>query len=218
MLSGSDMLLDGMRWRFDLKTVVLVAFLNSLSVANAQAPIATPAIDESLFRDGAIRARQFNSGRWHANCREIVKINKRICNLLGELPSDGSVPNGSILIATTDNGAPAVMIALPPEVSRKQPIEIKATNVGKVDGRVVKIEYNTVATLTECDTSCKYMFPLDPRLVYILNAGESGAVYVPVEEAHLAMSARKTKKAGRPIYIIPGEGFAEALRASTQGW
>lgn len=212
------MVLGFMRWRFELKSMVLAAFLTSWGGANAQAPIATPAIDESLFREGAVQARQFDSGHWHANCREIVKIKKRICNLLGEMPSDGSVANGSILIATTDNGVPAVMIAIPPEVSRKRPISIKASNIGKVDGRVVKVEYSNVANLTECDTTCKYMFPLDPRLVFALNAGESAAVYVPGEETHQKVVSKKPNKEEKPVYTIPGEGFAEALKASTQGW
>ncbi len=207
-----------MHWRFELKSVVLAAFLTSWGVASAQTPIATPAIDESLFREGAVQARQFDSGHWHANCREIVKIKKRICNLLGEMPSDGTVANGSILIATTDNGVPAVMIAIPQEVSRKQPISLTASNIGKVDGRVVKIDYSTVANVTECDATCKYMFPLDPRLVFVLNAGESATVYVPREEAQQKVGSKKTKKEEKPVYTIPGEGFAEALKASTQGW
>lgn len=217
-MPNNVVLLGAMCWRFALKSTVLATCLFIGGTARAQTPIATPAIDESLFREGAIEARQFDSGHWHANCREIVKIKKRICNLIGEMPSSGSFVSASILIATTDNGVPAVMIAMPQEVSRGQPISIKANAITKADGRAIKIEYDTTAKLTECNTNCKYMFPLDPRLVFVLNAGESAAVYVLGEESRQKVSAKKSKKEERPVYTIPGEGFSEALKASTHGW
>lgn len=218
MLDEFAVVLGAMRWRFDLKTVVAAAILMSGGVASAQSPIATPALDESLFKEGAVQAKQFSSGRWHANCQEIVKVKKRICNLLAEMPGNGTVPNGSILIATTDNGVPAMMLAIPPEVSLQRSISLKASNIGKVDGQVVKIEYSTVASVTQCDSSCKYMFPLDPRLIYVLNAGEDAAVFVPAEEAAPRTAKKKVQQEEKPLYTIPGEGFAAALKASTQGW
>jgi hypothetical protein len=184
----------------------------------AETPIATPAIDESLFKDGAVQAKQYNSGHWYANCQEIMKIKKRICNLLGELTSDGTVANGSALIATTDNGMAAVMISIPAEVSRERPISIKASSVGPVDGKVVKVEYSNNVSLTECTSTCKYMFPLDQRLVFILNAGEAAAVFVPAVDNFKKKTLKGVKKEEHPLYTISGEGSADALKASTQGW
>ncbi|MDQ0445964.1 hypothetical protein [Methylobacterium aerolatum] len=200
--------------------------------AFAQNPIATPAIDESLFKEGSIQLREFNSKAWYAKCQEIIKIKKRVCNLLSTLPGTDGRPDGSILIATTDAGVPAVMIVLAKDVAEGRPISVKSSNIAQIDGRAVKVEYNTVATSQQCDATCKYMFPLDSRLVFTLNAGEPASIFVPAEEPapppdpkaksrkqkHKAEKNEKVEKAAAPLYTILGDGFADALKASTQGW
>lgn len=213
------MLSSDMLTRFELTTAVLVVLCMTITAAAADPPIASPAIDESLFREGALQLREFNSGAWYAKCQEIVKIKKLICNLLSSLPSQNGEPSGSILIATTDTGVPAVMIALPKEISLGRPISIKSSNLSSVDGQAVKVEYTAVVSSVRCEETCKYMFPLDPRLVFILNAGESASIFVPAEEApSAAQHKKKSKKVVLPLYTIQGTGFAEALKASTQGW
>lgn len=190
-----------------------------MNLAAADPPIASPAIDESLFKEGAIQLREFNSGAWYAKCQEIVKVKKLICNLLSSLPGQDGRPSGSILIATTDTGVPAVLIVLPKEVSLGRPISVKSSNLSSVEGRAVKVEYNTVASSPRCEETCKYMFPLDPRLVFTLNAGEPASIFVPAEESPpSAKNKKKDKKVVPPLYTIPGNGFAEVLKASTQGW
>lgn len=212
------MLLSAMLPRLALTFAAPGVVALTMGAAVAQAPLATPALDDSLFKDGAVQLREFNSGSWYAKCQEIVKISKRICNLLSTLPGNNGEANGSILIATTDTGVPAVLIALPQSISKGRSIEIKSSNLGKVDGKAVKVEYSTVAASTRCDDTCKYMFPLDPRLVFTLNAGESASVFVPAEEPPAHGSKKKPKKPEAPLYTIPGNGFADALKASTQGW
>jgi invasion protein IalB len=205
--------------RFELTCAVFVMLCMAISAAAADPPIASPAIDDSLFKEGAIQRRELDSGAWYAKCQEIVKVKKLICNLLSSLPNQNGGPSGSILIATTDTGVPAAMIVLPKDVSLGRPISVKSSNLSSVDGRAVKVEYSTVASSVRCDDTCKYMFPLDPRLVFILNAGESASIFVPAEEPPPTTRVKKKdKKVVLPLYSIPGNGFAEALKASTQGW
>ena len=220
-----------MRWRFEVTAALVGGFWVLATLAFAQNPIASPAIDESLFKEGSVQLREFNSKAWFAKCQEIIKIKKRVCNLLATLPGTEGRPDGSILIATTDAGVPAVMIVLPKEISEGRPISVRSSNIGKIDGRAIKVEYNTVAVSQLCDVTCKYMFPLDARLVFTLNAGEPALVFVPAEQPVSAPvpvpktrdrkqnhKVEKVEKVVPPSYTIPGEGFADALKASTQGW
>lgn len=213
------MLSSDMIRRFELACIVLAMLNVTISAATADPPIASPAIDESLFKEGAIQMRQFNSGAWYAKCQEIVKVKKLICNLLSSLLNQNGDAGGSILIATTDTGVPAMMIALPREISLGRPISIKSSHLSSVDGRAVKVEYTAAASSVRCEETCKYIFPLDPKLVFNLNAGAPASIFVPTEEVQqMTSNQRKSKKVVLPLYTIPGNGFADALKASTQGW
>lgn len=186
--------------------------------ANAQETVATPAIDASIFKDGAVEAREFKFDDWYAKCQQIVKIRKRVCNLLTAVSDGTGRVSGSVLIATTDAGIPAMLISLPRELSQEQSISIESSHIGKVDGKSVKVEFNNTVKPMMCDTSCKHMFPLDPRLVFILNAGESVKV---TSLGYILSNNPKSKKrinTKENTYTVSGRGFAETLSAITQKW
>lgn len=198
-----------------LATVMAVALSDA---ALAQATVATPAIDTSIFKEGAVEDRDFQFDDWHAKCRQIVKIKKRVCNLLSSLTDNLGQIGGSVIIASTDSGIPAMLIALPREITQEKPIAVASNTISKVDGKAVKIEFaNTVSPMI-CDTSCKYMFPLDSRLVFILNAGEGMAVTAPAQvQVGKKYSKDNPKSLSKP-YTISGRGFAQALVESTKPW
>ena len=187
---------------------------------SAQEIVATPAIDPSIFKDGEVESRDFKFGEWYAKCQQIIKIKRRICNLLSSVSDADGKPAGSVIIATTDAGIPAMMVSIPSEVTQKKAISVDATHLGKVDGSVVKVEFSQVVNPMICDTTCKYMFPLDPKLVFILNAGEGVRISAPPKER----VARSTKKkpppapGGTKVMTIQGRGFSEALAQSTKVW
>jgi hypothetical protein len=127
---------------------------------------------------------------------------------------------GSVIIASTDAGIPAMLIALPREITQDRPIAVESNTISKVEGKAVKVEFaNTVSPMV-CDTSCKYMFPLDSRLVFILNAGDGLAVTAPAPAPPVAgkkLSKDKPRSLSRP-FAISGRGFAQALSESTKPW
>lgn len=157
-----------------------------------------------------------------------MKVKRLICNLLTGLPNHDGGADGTLLIATTDTGLPAILLAIPADVAKGRAISLEASRIEKIDGKNVKIEYSTTAESKLCEETCKYMLPLDPRLVFLLNAGESASIFVPAKVPILPPPTKKTKKmsqpkanlvaAETPKYTISGDGFAEALKASTQGW
>lgn len=206
--------------RFGLRFLVLLSVAVFSSGISAQEIVATPAIDPSIFKDGEVESRDFKFGEWYAKCQQIIKIKRRICNLLSSVSNADGKSAGSVIIATTDAGIPAMMISIPSEISQKKAISVDATHLGKVDGSVVKVEFFQVVNPMICDNTCKYLFPLDPKLVFILNAGEGVRLSTPPKER----VARPTKKKPTPaqgetkIMTIPGRGFSETLAQSTKVW
>ncbi len=215
------MLHSAMRRGFGFVRAVLVAVSVSSSGAFGEESVATPALDTSIFKDGEIESRAFSDGEWHAKCQQIVKIKKRICNLLSSvLDKDGKII-GSIIIATTDAGIPAMMISIPSEISSKKEISVVGAHLSKIAGRVVKVEFSQIINAMICNNTCKYMFPLDPKLVFILNGGESLTVSPspsPIKGGPLDAKKKLQAVIEANNMIIPGRGFAEILAKSTATW
>ena len=209
----------GMGRRFVFACAVLVAVAVFSSEALAQESVATPALDTSIFKDGEVESKSFGSGEWYAKCQQIVKIRRRICNLLSSVSDNSGKLIGSVIIATTDAGIPAMMISIPSEISLKREISVYGSHLSQVDGKVVKVEFAQAVNAMICDSTCKYMFPLDPRVVFILNAGEG----LKISSAPMESGAQNKKK--KPVtvavasnMIINGNGFAEVLAKSTSPW
>jgi invasion protein IalB len=207
-----------MQTRFVIGLVATIAAVAWSHAASAQATVASPAIDTSIFKEGAVEDRDFKFEDWYARCRQIVKIKKRVCNLLSSLTDELGQVGGSVIIASTDAGIPAMLIALPREITQEKPIAVQSNTISKVEGKAVKVEFaNTVSPMV-CDTSCKYLFPLDSRLVFILNAGDGLAITAPAPpEAPKKSSKDKPKSLPKP-FTISGRGFAQALSESTKPW
>ncbi|WP_449410902.1 hypothetical protein [Methylobacterium komagatae] len=184
----------------------------------AQSAVATPAIDTSIFKDGAVEDKHFRFYDWAASCRQIVKIKKRVCNLLSNVVNYRGNAEGSVIIASTDTGIPAMMIALSHDLTEGKPIAVRASSIGRVDGKVVKVEFETTTRPMICDTSCKYMFPLDSRLIFILNAGDAVSIASPAQDEPKEKPRNDRPKQLIKSFTISGRGFADALSQSTKVW
>ncbi|MCJ2013054.1 hypothetical protein [Methylobacterium sp. J-076] len=126
-----------------------------------------------------------------------------------------------MLIATTDAGIPAMMVSIPQEIGHGKPILVESSSLGKVDGKVVKVEFSQIVNPMICSDTCKYMFPLDPKIVYILNAGEGVHIFAPPKEP-VGRGVGKKKPTKPPPQVreltISGRGFAASLAESTKVW
>lgn len=210
-------LVSGMRCRSTLACASIVMIITMCGVAWSQNELASPAIDTTIFKDGAVSLREFGFGKWHAKCQEILKIKKRVCNLLSNIYESDDIVVGSVLIATLDNGLPAVVLAFAPSKSKGEDISIDASDILRVDGKLVKVSYANVLKNTICDAGCKYMFPLDPRLVFLLNSGKSARVERLMGSVEHSDSKRGHKVSKEKFYI-DGNGFAKTLAETTKGW
>lgn len=203
-------------------SIIGSAFVLALSVmggdAFAQSPIATPAIDESLFKEGAVEQRETTFDAWHLRCQEIVKMRRRFCNLLSDVTDSDGKRRGSLLLATDDLGNPAVLIAITAPVRLDRPLTVKSGYSLPQKGRPPKVRYEKSLYVMDCDTSCKFLFAADSKLISALNEGAdvtvSGYVARPLEEFWLL----PMQKTDTFVLTIRGKGFADALKASTEIW
>lgn len=185
----------------------------------AQDTIASPAIDPTIFKDGAVKAKEFQFDAWYARCQEIIKIKKRVCNLLSSLRDSSNIEAGSVIIATTDTGIPALMIASPIAVGPNRTMRLESSHLSKIGGKVVKVEYKENSKPMVCDPRCKYMLPLDSRLVFTLNSGEDLKVSFVDPKNEAAQSKKPTSShVSFENYLVSGSGFSATLSATTGEW
>lgn len=195
---------------------ILVATCSFNEVA-AQDSIATPAIDESLFKDGAVEQKEATYDAWHLKCQQIVKMQRRFCNLLSTVVDREGKEIGSVLLATDDTGNPAMMIAFGWPLRLDKPLLISPASPPVTSKK--KGNYEKAVRATQCDGSCKFLFPADSQLIVALNAGEDivlkGYRARPLDGAPWFWPFAKTDAVE---LRIRGKGFAEALGASAEIW
>ena len=192
-------------------------------IAQAEEPIATPAFDETLFKDGAVRMREQQFEDWHLKCQEVVKLRQRVCNLLSTLRDVQGQQRGSALVATNETGVPTMLIAVEVPIRQERPIVIES--IFETPGRnkkPVKVRYKRSVKVARCDTNCKFIFPFETNLALALNSGSNLSVKasVPTTTSIVPAQTSKTAKGAKKDLrlVVSANGFAEALKASLQAW
>jgi invasion protein IalB len=187
----------------------------------AQSTVVSPAIDTSLFKDGTVQERELKFGNWFLRCQEIVKLQRRNCNLLSAMIDKKGEQRGSILMATDEKGQPGIMVALTLPVRLDTPVVVRSSfsvTSTKKPKKTIKVEYANKVIPTICDPSCKYLFAADPKLLFALNEGaevEFEATQVNLTELTWLSLVGK----GEALSLaVRGEGFADAVKASTERW
>lgn len=204
-----------------VSAIALMLAVNCADPAAAQqkdAPLASPAIDQSLFKDGMIENREQQFGNWFAKCQQIAKIQRRICNLLGKVTDADGSAKGAVLVATDDKGQPAMMISLNTAIRADRPIVIEASYDLVAGKKTRKKTYKKNVVANRCDPDCKAVFPFDSELAYVLNAGVNVEVRATMPAPEPLVKSKKKAAASVTSFTIPAEGFAAALQASTANW
>lgn len=187
------------------------------AVKAEEKPLASPAIDQSLFREGAIEERKEEFQYWHINCQEIVKIKRRVCNITSKIFNDDGKAVGSVLAATDDKGTPTLLIAVNGN-TKDSPITVETNYKSVRTGKKASIaNFKKKFRPVRCDPVCKFMFPFDNKLVYSLNEGNEIKVRINNDDKNGDFSSRNKKLLPENL-TIRGEGFSSALSASTNPW
>ncbi len=180
--------------------------------------LASPAIDESLFKDGIVEQRETQHGFWHLKCQQIVKMRRRYCNLLSSVVDKDGKSHGAILIATDDTGQPTIMLALTQPVRLDKPLLVSSTFEVPSKKNPVRVEYKKAVSATLCDISCKFLFAADSQLIFSLNAGKDVSVRVTAARTLQQRWFRPPIEGDAVTLTVHGNGFANALKASKQTW
>jgi hypothetical protein len=182
--------------------------------AAAQDLFSSPAIDASIYRDGAIQNIRKEFGAWTAVCSEVKNARQRVCNLVTQVVNGEGAEFGKLVLATDDQGKPAMMLALKPPVVVSAPVRLQTEFTAKESKKSVKIAYQSEYGPLICERLCKYVFYAEPKLIFSLNEGNDVAVaFLSVAPSDIAPSRPLPK--GMPVrLLIHGKGFAAALQAS----
>lgn len=206
------------RWLAIILALLCFVVLTTSGAVRAQDSLATPAIDASLFKDGAVQERETQFASWYLRCQEIVKLNHRVCNLLSRVVDKDGQGRGSILLATDDKGQPAILIALDQAIVSDRPIQLESSYSVESKKKPVVVEYKQSVASSNCDKSCKFVFYADPKLVFAMNEGRDISVKVFKAKASGQGKATKENKDDVVALVVRSDGFAGALKAAGAAW
>ncbi len=177
-------------------------------VAQAAAQLASPAIDHSLYRRGAIQSsrRQFDS--WLLACDQIAALHQRYCSLRTRAFDPRGVAIADVTVSTDDRGHPAALIKVAPGLLLPTRVLV---SVGTGKQRHVLARLGATA----CNVAgCMLVWELPPRAIAALRHGTTLNLNfrsVPTPRAPAGpMVVRSVPVAG----TIIATGFNAALLAS----
>ena len=193
-----------------LGAILMIAV--TCSSARAQDSVLESQFNTSLYKPEAIRLVEAVHGEWLLRCQEIIPLQRRFCNISAPLRSgDGNV-RGIMLLTTDKAGKPGVLLKVDLPVAVARPAVVSSAFTVKRDkGAGIAVTYQQSVTPYFCGKTCDYVFPLDNKLVFALNAGQNAdvAVFRDAPPAWRKGEIRPEK------LTVRGEGFATALTAST---
>jgi hypothetical protein len=191
-----------------------------LSISNAQCldALSSPAINASLYSEGAIRKFEKQFDAWTTRCEEIAQLKYRVCNLLAGAYDAKGERRGTILLATDDAGKPTVLISINPPVRVSMPIAVETAFTTKSRKRLVRVAYKNEFSAILCDAACKYMFPADQRLIFALNDGNVVKILFHGAERGVKSPLHPEVRDAAIELTVQGRGFARALQASLANW
>jgi invasion protein IalB len=197
------------KWGF-----ALLSIAGQAAPASSQDAFSSPAIDTSVYRDGMVQDLTLEFDAWTAVCREIKTTRQRVCNLVTKIIGRDGAEYGSFVLATDDQGKPALLLSLKPPIVVSSPLKVQSEFTAMEDNKPIKLAYQSEQTPLICEQLCKYMFFAEPKLMFALNEGSDvSIVFHAVSPSEISESRLLPK--GRPIKLaIRGKGFAKALQAS----
>ena len=198
-----------------LGAVIGLLFIPSAHAVDA---LSSPAIDASIYKAGFVHQFEKRFEAWTTRCEEIAQLRRRVCNLLAGAYDDNGERRGSILLATDEAGTPTVMIAINLPVRVSIPIKVETAFKTKSKKKFVQMGYRDEFPAILCDTTCKYMFPADQRLVFSLNEGNVVKIVFHGVERRDGSAARRHGESDAVELAVHGKGFAQALQASLASW
>ena len=144
----------------------------STAAAFAQArPLATPAVDRELFRDGEVQRLDQTFAGWQMVCDDIRRLHQRFCSMRARAFDGRGNPVADFVISTSDSGAPAALVTLAHGVVLSEPVLMALAVPGKAPQPVAKL--GPAVCLPD---GCKMVWTLGPATINALRAGVDVAV------------------------------------------
>ena len=195
-------------------------------------PLASAAIDHTLYRDGEVRRLSGTFAAWTLVCDEVTRLKQRFCSLNTIARDATGATVAALTVSTGEDGRPAALLRIPASSGPNGRVEIAvmakpsapagSTAAAKTPPPSKPSEQVTHLRPPACDPAiCTVVWTLPPAHIKALNLG--GAIQVrypkPVSEQDLAaLQTGRFSLAPPPRPMISGTidtgGFAAAVDAS----
>lgn len=187
----------------------------------AATAFASPMVDLSLYRDGAVHRLSGRFAAWTVTCDEIAGLGRRFCSLKAAAirPGDGrTVP---VDVSTGDDGRPAALLHLPLAVSIPFGVRVAPADpppaTGPHGGKAARSRSRTVA-IASCDgRECLAVWSLAPADLRSLDAGVGLTLtYCAARPGALEFAPDLDRRGCGVVLatVLSGLGFRDAVQAS----
>ena len=108
--------------------------------ANSGVPLASAAIDHTLYREGEVRRLTGTFAAWTLVCDEVTRLKRRFCSLRTLVRDAAGATVAALTISTGDDGRPAALMRIPAGSVSNTIVEIVVTPkpAGPVDAKASK--------------------------------------------------------------------------------
>lgn len=180
---------------------------------------ASPMVDPSLFRDGAVRRSTGRFGFWTVTCDEVAGLNQRFCSLKAAAARNPYGQTVAVDVSTDDDGRPAALLHLPLAVS--VPFGVRVATAPRVAapgrGRRIAPTGRTVA-IARCDArECLAVLSLAPSDLTALDGGAGLTLTTCATRPGGLEFATDLARSGCAVRLaspLSGAGFRAAVQAS----
>ena len=187
-----------------------VAFaLHAAPVLAQVRPLATPAIDRELYREGEVKRIDRVFSGWHMECDDIRRLHQRFCSMRSRAFDGRGNPVADIVISTADTGQPAALVTLAYGTVLSETVNASLAIPGKAPQLVGKL-----VPLYCSAEGCKIVWQLGPATITALRNGIDIAFNFKSSPTPASFPGPRAMPKVEVNGRLAGLGFGEALQAS----
>ena len=203
------------------------------SAPPAPAPLASAAIDRTLYRDGEVRRLTGTFAAWTLVCDEVIRLKKRFCSLKTLAHDPAGTAIAVLTFSTGEDGRPAALMRIPaswtpgtlieivPQLKAAGP-EIATKTAGKPAAKKAETPKAKPPIMylrpVRCDErQCTLVWSLPAAHIEALNYGAGLLVRFQLAPEPTDAAVAKLTGGDGPAKVtgtIEAQGFAQAIEAA----
>ena len=195
--------------RIVLRAAAVASALAAPPALAQSGPLATPAVDRELYREGEVKRLDETFSGWRMECDDIRRLRQRFCSMRSRVFDGRGNPVADIVISTADTGRPAALVTLAYGTVLGETVNVSLAIPGKAPQLVGRL-----VPLYCAAEGCKIVWQLGPATITALRNGIDLAFNFNSSPTPASFPGPRALPKVEVNGRLAGLGFSEALQAS----